>query len=89
MIFAEAFAFRRDGLQPACWRCRYFVSDAEDQDYGECHRYPRVMVLYDSDDVCWEYPMMECLDWCGEFVEDKEDIYGSGGDCDKDRTRGN
>lgn len=64
-------------MQSACWRCRYFVAEAEDPDYGECHRYPRVG-LQDEDDICWAYPMMECLDWCGEFVEDKEDdIRGS------------
>lgn len=56
-------------MASTCWTCRFFVEDAENPDFGECHRYPRVG-LVDEEGPFWAYPTMECLDWCGEFKEE-------------------
>ena len=55
----------------ACWRCKYFQHDPDrDDDTGECHRYPRVGTFADDDEVCFGWPAVEWLDWCGEFREE-------------------
>lgn len=59
----------------ACWRCRFFEEDPEDENCGGfCRRYPPVPA-YDDGDVLVMVPGVEALDHCGEFVCRDRTVY--------------
>ena len=64
-----------------CYNCKYY--DEVGERNGWCYRYPPVMDMlavtrYKDDDiyastdcVFWKRPLVDCNDFCGEFIEGK------------------
>lgn len=51
---------------PACVSCAFFSAEPKD-DLGICRRYPPYIVEIEGDfESC--YPVIDRIDWCGEFV---------------------
>ena len=58
----------------ACWRCRWFDRDEEDDpEEGFCRRYPPISVSCDDGCIVASYPGTGILEWCGEYSENWRD----------------
>ncbi|MEY8688418.1 MAG: hypothetical protein AB9M53_00880 [Leptothrix sp. (in: b-proteobacteria)] len=63
-------------MPSTCMRCRWYDEQSDETDdvhYGDCRRYPPVVVVEQHPDGSDEtvpisqFPQIMAVDWCGEF----------------------
>lgn len=50
-----------------CENCMFRVKATNDK-YPECHRFPPNVLVQKENTIQWNYPLINDLDFCGEFL---------------------
>ena len=73
------------GAVMECEDCRFWESYRDDPAFGDCMRYPPVLIAVDAtsrhaaDDIAnWDYPTTALGQWCGEFKKKTNDGEATG-----------